>query len=103
MAKCPYTWFVGLFGKTPARPGQEAQHLRVTVDKNRERVVDVALPAGSARWLIDLIPSDVVSKIREEGIPIDSIRQELAERKQLFPQSVFTLRESHRTVDVWLE
>lgn len=103
MAKCPYTWFVGLFGKSPAEKGKVANHLRVTVDKDQVRVVDVALPAGSARWLIDLIPSDVMGKIRSEGVPIDEIQAELANRAELNPQKIFTLQESHRTVDVWLE
>jgi hypothetical protein len=103
MSKCPYTWFVGLFGKTPNSSAKEASHLRVTVDKERVRVVDVALPAGSARWLIDLIPSDVMSKIREEGIPIDEIQTELASRSELNPQKIFTLQEPNRIVDVWLE
>jgi hypothetical protein len=50
-----------------------------------------------------LIPDDVMTKIRDEGIPIDDIQTDLAERKMLEPQKVFTLVEPARTVDVWLE
>ena len=103
MSKCPYTWFVGLFAKPEAQPGRPAQHLRVTVDKNRDRVVDVALPAHSARWLIDLIPDDVIAKIRAEGVPLDDIQKELSQRAELMPQKIFKLTEPERSVEVWLE
>jgi hypothetical protein len=103
MSNCPYTWFVGLFSKSEPKPGQLATFLRVTVEKNNDRVVDVALPAQSARWLIDLIPYDVVAKIREEGVPLDEIQNELSQRKELHQQKIFTLKEPHRVVDVWLE
>ncbi|MEY4617644.1 MAG: hypothetical protein RJB66_2604 [Pseudomonadota bacterium] len=103
MSKCPYTWFVGLFSGSSPFPKTEATHLRVTVEKERVRVVDVALPAGSARWLIDLIPSDVIVKIKEEGIPIEAIQEDLAQRAHLSPQKIFNLEEPHRQVVVWLE
>ncbi len=77
--------------------------MRVTVHKGSDCVVDVALPARSARWLIDLIPSDVMTKIRDEGIPIDDIQADLAQRQQLNPQKIFTLTEVHRRVEVWLD
>ena len=101
MAKCPYTWFVGLFGKTSHIHGK-AQQLRVSVAKDGVTTVNVAQPADSARWLIDLIPSDVMIKIRQEGIPIDQIQSELAKRETLSPQQIFS-NEEHRAVDVWLE
>lgn len=103
MSNCPYTWFVGLFSKPSTGTNEKAQYLRVTVEKSNERVVDVALPARSARWLIDLIPDDVLTKIREEGIPIDRIQEDLAQRIELHPQNIFNLEEVHRKVIVWLE
>lgn len=102
MGSCPYTWFRGLFGKTTNDNG-EACHLRVTVVRDSETKVDVALPATSARWLIDLIPDDVMTKIRAEGVPIDEIQDDLSQRTVLTPQKIFTLIESHRAVYVWLE
>lgn len=103
MSKCPYTWFKSLFSSTAPNPTGEATYLRVAVTKNNDRVVDVSLPAGSARWLIDLIPDDVTTKIKEEGIPIEAIQNDLAKRTELFPQKIFKLIESHREVEVWLE
>ncbi len=100
--KCPYTWFRGLFPQ-PTGTADEAAQLRVTVLRNQEVTVDVALPARSARWLIELIPDDVMKKIRAEGIPIDDIQGELAQRLVLNPRKIFTLIETHRTVAVWLE
>ncbi len=103
MSKCPYTWFVGLFSNSESKGSGVANNLRVTVYKNNERVVDVALPANSARWLIDIIPTDVVTKIRQEGVPLDAIQSELAKAEVLSPQKIFKLEEPHRSVDVWLE
>jgi hypothetical protein len=62
MTKCPYTWTKSLLSRF-ATKGHEASQLRVTVLKNNELAVDTALPAHSARWLVDLIPDDVLEKI----------------------------------------
>jgi len=102
MAACPYTWIRGFF---PAKNGDssEASNLRVTVTREQKVVVDVSLPARSARWLIELIPEDVVKKIYAEGIPLDEIQADLAGRITLVPQKIFHLQETHREVAVWLE
>lgn len=84
-------------------PSEEATQLRVRVVRNDETVVDVALPAKSARWLIDLIPEDVVEKIRLEQIPLDEIQQQLKDATHLLPQKIFNLDEPNRIVMVWLE
>ena len=102
MSGCPYTWFKSFFSGSKD-PDGNARHLRVTVIRDNDVKVDVALPAGSARWLIDLIPEDVILKIREEGIPIDSIQSDLAKKTTLVPGHIFSLVESERSVNVWLE
>jgi len=103
MSKCPYTWVRGLFGVRKKGTSSIASELRVRVSKNGEIAVDVSLPAKSARWLMELIPSDVMKKIHEEGIPIERMQDELASKSQLTPETIFSLNETHRTVDVWLE
>jgi hypothetical protein len=103
LVKCPYTWFRSFFTESSTNPNGEAQYLRVCVTKNNNRVVDVSLPAKSARWLIELIPDDVTSKIKEEGIPIEEIQLDLSKRIELMPQKIFKLIEPHREVEVWLE
>jgi len=105
MAGCPYTWvrsFLGLTKKATNSNG-EATSLRVTVDKDGVRTVDVYLPARSARWLMELIPSDVMTKIRAEKIPIDDMHKELEKREVLHPEEIFSLKDANRTVSVWLE
>ncbi len=103
MSACPYTWFKSFFNpKSDANPS-EASSLRVTVEKNAVVTVDVTLPARSARWLIDLIPDDVVTKIRNEGIPLDAIQDDLAKSIELIPQRIFSFQDEERKVVVWLE
>lgn len=105
MAKCPYTWFKNLisFSSSNKGPNEEADHLHVRVIKNGEETVRVSLPARSARWLIEVIPDDVVLKIKEEKIPLEEILDDLKSKTILRPQPIFSLIESHRTVQVWLE
>jgi len=105
MAKCPYTWVKGLFGRASAGPSHRgvASNLMVRVVRDGEERVRVALPARSARWLLEVIPPDVVARIREEMIPLDEIARDLQEQPELFPRPIFALAEPHRTVDVWLE
>ncbi len=102
MSKCPYTWFKSLIGKSSGS-ANEAAELRVTVAKKGETIVDVSLPARSARWLLEVIPDEVIAKIRAEGILIDTIQADLAANPSLVPQAIFTLDEPERKVKVWLE
>lgn len=103
MAGCPYTWVRGLFGSKAAAPGEPAKNLMVRVIRDGEERVSVALPAKSARWLIELMPDDVVEKVRAEEIPVDAIMLDLQEQGELYPRPIFSLIESHRQVEVWLE
>lgn len=106
MSKCPYTWARGLFGaraQSGARPDGPARNLMVLVVRDGEERVRVALPSRSARWLIELIPKDVVAKIRAENIPLDAIAAELNQQSELLPREIFSLSEPDRQVTVWLE
>jgi hypothetical protein len=106
MAKCPYTWVRGFFSSGDSKvavPGAPAKNLMVSVIKDGEERVKVALPAHSARWLIELMPDDVVEKVRAEDIPIDAMMQDLSEQESLYPRPIFSLEEPNRRVRVWLE
>jgi hypothetical protein len=106
MAKCPYTWVRGLFrggSKDNVDPSKPAENLMVRVVRDGEERMLVALPAKSARWLIELIPGDVVEKIRAEDIPLDDISRDLTESPVLHRGEIFTLDEERRQVKVWLE
>ena len=102
VSRCPYTWVRNFLGI--AKPGaSEATQLRVTVRRGEDETVNVALPARSARWLVDLIPADVIQKIRDEQIPLDAIQDDLARSDKLVPHRIFELIEPDRAVTVWLE
>jgi hypothetical protein len=75
----------------------------VKVTRDGEERVDVALPARSARWLIELVPDDVVEKVRAEQIPLDAMMEDLREQRSLHPRPIFSLEEPQRQVLVWLE
>lgn len=104
MARCPYTWVRSFFSSNSATPpGAPAQHLRVRVVRDGEERVLVTLPARSARWLMEVIPGDVQDRIRAEEIPLDDMMAELHREEVHYPRRIFTLSESHRQIDVWLE
>lgn len=104
MSSCPYTWVRGLFSSgSKAAPGEPARNLMVRVVRDGEERVLVSLPSKSARWLIELIPADVVRRIREEEIPLEAITEDLNRQEVLYPHAIFSLHESHRQVQVWLE
>jgi hypothetical protein len=103
MSRCPYTWVRSFFAKPPDPNATEARYLRVRVVRDAEERVSVSLPANSAHRLIDLIPDDVVAKIREEMIPIDEIQTDLRGQERMIPGPIFHLTEPHRHVEVWLE
>lgn len=104
MSSCPYTWVRGLFSSgAKSAPGEPAKNLMVRVVRDGEERVRVALPSRSAKWLIELIPADVVKKIHEEEIPLEAITANLNSQEVLYPRPIFSLNESHRQVEVWLE
>lgn len=104
MSSCPYTWVRGLFSSSSkAAPGEPARNLMVRVVRDGEERVLVSLPSRSARWLLELIPADVVTKIRAEDIPLDAITEDLNRAEVLYPHPIFSLDEQHRQVQVWLE
>lgn len=105
MATCPYTWVRSAlgFGDRPTRAGEPAQHLVVRVVRDGDERMRVALPARGARRLLDLIPEDVLARIRDEEIPIDAMVEELRTEATLMPRRIFDLRDDHREVAVWLE
>ena len=103
MSKCPYTWFKSIFKSSENQNSSEANALHVKVIKNGVETVFVSLPARSARWLIEIIPDDVLVKIKEEKIPIEDILNDLKAKSLLHPQAIFKLEEPNRIVDVWLE
>ncbi len=86
-----------------SKPAQPARNLMVRVVRDGEERVLVSLPSTSAHWLIELIPADVVARIREEQIALDAITEELNRTEQLYPRPFFLLTNSYRQVDVWLE
>ncbi len=103
---CPYTWFRNIFSsRSNSNPDLDrpANNLHVRVIKDGEEKVWVALPARSARWLIDLIPEDVIQKIYEEKIPLDAMLEDLKTMDVLRPQKIFNLTEENRQVDIWLD
>lgn len=111
MSKCPYTWVKNFFKKNDSTEiqlsagveiGKKAKELRVQIVRKGEVTVDLSLPAGSARWLIDLIPEDIIKKIKAEEIPIEEIQTALAKSKSLFVGPLFRLIEVERSVFVWL-
>lgn len=104
MATCPYTWVRAFFtSNTPAAPGEPAKNLMVRVVRDGKQKVRVALPARSARWLLDLIPDEVVETIRAEEIPLEAIMLDLSNQKELYPRQIFSLSDPSRQVDIWLE
>jgi len=103
MSGCPYTWIKNTLNIFPKTKTLEASELRVTVKRGGDLKVDVSLPAGSARWLIDLIPEDVLKKIYAENIPIHLIQDSLKNKDKLLPQSIFKVQDEEREVKVWLE
>lgn len=83
--------------------GTEAKSLRVRVIRGGATKVDLTFPARSARWLLEIMPSDVIERIRASGFAIDEMQRDLAEAKALQPRKLVELSEPDRQVQVWLE
>lgn len=102
MSLCPYTYLVELISPTKSK-SSEAQSLKVVVHRDGQCIVDVTLPAHSARWLIDIMPDSVVEKVLKEGIPLHAIQDRLARMEKLYPLLIMDLKDENRNVRVWLE
>jgi hypothetical protein len=76
-------------------------HLRVKVTEGRETVVEVEMPARAIENLADLVPDDVVTRIRSRGIDLEALGKDLA-RRGAPPGTVFEETSGNRNYRVWL-
>ena len=79
-----------------------ACYLKISVTDNGRSVVSVAMPAGQASILEELVPEDVLEKLCRAGIDVKVIQQEAC-ASGLKPQELFKLRDDSRLYRVWLE
>jgi predicted unusual protein kinase regulating ubiquinone biosynthesis (AarF/ABC1/UbiB family) len=80
-----------------------AQHLKVLVTRDEEKVVEVTMPGRAARNIENLIPEDVLAQLlADQNIDMDAIKKQLIE-SGLAPQPVFDLDNGEKRYRVWLE
>ena len=80
-----------------------AEHLRVVVIRDGEKVVEITMPGRAARNIENLMPEDVLEQITAAGeIDMKAIRQRL-EDTGLCPQEVFEFNNGEKQYRVWLE
>lgn len=79
-----------------------AKYLKVSVTENGSQLVQVSMPASQVPELEDLIPEDVVAKIRESSIDLETIIREACD-SGILPGELFALESDSRCYRVWLE
>lgn len=80
-----------------------ASELRVHVTEGLRMVVSMAMPAGAAYDIVELMPGDVIDHIRETGaVDLDAVVQRIRDTKAA-PQTLFELDRGERHYRVWLE
>jgi hypothetical protein len=79
-----------------------SRHLRVAVWEGGQAKVNLTFKAVLARSLADLIPDDLVEKLRARGTDVQRIADEAAV-SQFAPGELFRLAEESKLVRVWLE
>ena len=88
---------------TTNTPSGAAEHLRVVVIRDGEKVVEITMPGRAARNIQNLMPEDVLEQITAAGeIDMKAIRQRL-EDTGLRPQEVFEFDNGEKQYRVWLE
>ena len=86
-----------------ADPVALAEKLCIRVTENAEEIVSVAMPAGAAYRLIEIIPPDVVDYIRKTGeIDLEALIQQI-EKTNAAPQALFELDRGEKHYRVWLK
>lgn len=89
-------------GKKEERPAL-ARELRVRVTEGPRMVVSMAMPAGAAYDIVELMPGDVIAHIRETGaVDLEEVVQRVRET-QAAPQTLFELDRGERHYRVWLD
>jgi len=85
------------------RPNAIAQELRVKVTEGPRMVVSMAMPAGAAYDIVNLMPGDVINHIRETGaVDLDEVMQRVHDTEAA-PQTLFELDRGERHYRVWLQ
>ncbi len=80
-----------------------AKKLKIVVSRNQVQTVNLSLPANSCRWIIDLIPDDILIKIKERGIDIEKIQNEFKSADVLVPKSILNIETEEKIIQIYLE
>lgn len=81
----------------------KAKHLRILVIRDGQEKANVSMPAATAKWFIDFISDDLLEKIKERGIDLESIQANLKSQEEIHPQKIFELNTEEKNIRVWLE
>lgn len=81
----------------------KAKHLKILITKDEVAVVDLSMPARCARWIIELVPSELLSKIKERGIDLEIIQAKFIAQEELYPCELFELVLPEKKIKIWLE
>ncbi len=80
-----------------------ARELRVRVTEGYRMVVSMAMPAGAAYDIVDLMPGDVIDHIRDTGaVDLEEVVERI-KHTNAAPQTLFELDRGERHYRVWLE
>lgn len=79
-----------------------AKFLRVSVMEGSRQIVRVTMPSTQVSRLEELIPEDVLERIRESNIDLNALSRKACEGG-ILPQELFALNVGARDYRVWLE
>jgi len=91
-----------LVSSSGVRMPDTALRLRIRVVRGGTPVAQLAFGTGAVGHLADLVPEDMIDRIRARGLSLDAIAAETVARG-CPPGELFTLAEDDLTVRVWIE
>jgi len=81
----------------------EAKYLKIKIVRDDVTTVDLSLPAKSCRWMMELIPNEVLLKIKERGIDLALIEEKFNNQKILFPEEIMVIKTEEKIISIYLE
>lgn len=96
--------FDKISGDEKSRPGFDglSKYLKIYVVKANGNKVELTMPSRVIENLADVIDPPVMESIKRQNIDLDQIKKRV-EKSGFAPQKVFDMKDSERSVKVWLE
>jgi len=79
-----------------------SKNLKIQVFRDGKQIVNMSMPIYSASVLDTVIPDSILPKLKEKGIDLKKLMQEM-KNDNYAPRTLFSMETDEKSYKVWIE